>query len=584
MAILSPAEIKKILMERPGQKIVEAAEAMHKKLSVHINGIGLADYLEQISTYEKPEALALRRRYARSNKDLFDRLSRPIDKVFAARGGSRYFPTTDERIAREMDLMLMNVENGYSSKKWIETFWKNRYMDDPMGLVYMEITEDGKETYPTYKACTDIYDYKLNGRKLDWVVFRTEDKAIFRVVDDQFDALYKKEGDTIRKISKETYINYFGYVPAIVISDLPKAGMKDIFISPFDSVVELADEYLRDESIRMIYKFKHGFPKSWKYREMCGNCKGTGAIASNTCGQCNGTGKKLDSTVSEVMVLDWPTQNDQVIAPDVAGYITPDLEYLKYSRDELVHLEEIMFRTHWGTYMAQQRSGGEADTAAAKFMDVQPINDKLSAYADAAEATEKFIIDAIGDFKFARKYGGVRIAYGRRFMIEGPDVLWRKYEQARKMGAPMGTLNEHLAEYYEAKFQSNPVELAKHLKMMRVEPFVHLTVDEAFKVVGEDEFARKLYFAEWCTTIRDMEWVIKSDQQLKDSLTAFAVERYEAPESAEKNDMEDSPGVDPNNLEGKGGEDNADTGKNSKSKKKNPDGTLAGANTEAIDD
>lgn len=580
MATLSSAEIRKILMDRPGAAIVQAAEVMHKKLSVHINGIGLADYLDQINTYEKPEALALRRRYARSNKDLFDRLSRPIDKVFAARGGSRYFPSTEEAVARQMDIDLMNVENGYSSKKWIETFWKPRYMDDPMGLVFMEVYQN--ETYPTYKASTDIFDYKLNGRKLDWVVFRTEDKSVFRVVDDKFDALYKKEGDSITKLRNETYLNYFGYVPAIVVSDLPKAGMKDIYVSPFDSVVELADEYLRDESIRMIYKFKHGFPKSWKYREMCGNCKGTGAIGGGNCSSCNGTGKKLDSTVSEVMVLDWPTQNDQVIAPDVAGFITPDLEYLKYSRDELAHLEALMYRTHWGTYPSEQRMNGEADTAAAKFMDVQPINDKLTAYADAAEATEKFIIDAIGDFNYGQSYGGVRISYGRRFMIEGPDVIWRKYEQARKMGAPLGTLNEHLTEYYEAKFQSNPIELAKHLKMMRIEPFVHLTVDEAFKVVGEDQFARKLYFAEWCSTIRDVQWLTTTDQVLKDSLSAFAIARYEPPESEEKQTPdEEGSGVDPNNLIGKGGKDNADKGK--KSKYKNPDGTMAGANTKAVE-
>jgi len=579
MATLSSAEIKKILMDRPGAAIVQSAEAMHKKLSVHINGIGLADYLEQVNTYEKPEALALRKRYARSNKDLFDRLSRPIDKVFAARGGSRYFPSTEETVARQMDIALMNVENGYSSKKWVETFWKPRYMDDPMGLIYMEVSQN--ETYPTYKASTDIFDYKLNGRKLDWVVFRTEDKSIFRVVDDKFDALYKKDGDAINKLRNETYLNYFGYVPALLVSDLPKAGMKDIYVSPFDSVVELADEYLRDESIRMIYKFKHGFPKSWKYREMCGNCKGTGAIGGGNCGHCNGTGKKLDSTVSEVMVLDWPTQNDQVIAPDVAGFITPDLEYLKYSRDELQHLEDIMYRTHWGTYPTQQRLNGEADTAASKFMDVQPINDKLTAYSDAAETTEKFIIDAIGDFEHGQSYGGVRISYGRRFMIEGPDVIWRKYEQARKMGAPLGTLNEHLTEYYEAKFQANPIELAKHLKMMRIEPFVHLTVDEAFKVVGEDEFARKLYFAEWCSTIRDVQWLTTPDQPLKDSLTAFASARYEPPMSEEKNIDEEGSDTDPNNLLGKGGKDNASKGK--KSKFKNPDGTMAGANTKALD-
>lgn len=576
MATLPPSEVKKILLDRPGKEIIEAAETMHKKLSVHINGIGLASYLDQIETYEKPEQAMLRKKYARSNTDLFARIGRPIDKIFSARGGSRYFPDLPEQIARELDSRLLDVEHGYSSKKWIETFWKPRYLDDPMGLIFMEV--DKNDTYPTYKAITDIWDYKMNGRKLDWVVFRTEDKEIFRVVDDNFDVLYKKEGDTVKRVPNSSYPNYFGYVPGIIISDIPKSGVKNLFASPFDTIVEVADEYLRDGSIRNIYKFKHGFPKSWKYREMCGDCKGTGAIGARTCSTCNGTGKKLDSSVSEVMVLDWPTQNDQVIAPDVAGYITPDLDYLKYSRDEQETLEAIMYRTQWDTYQVSQKMNGEESTAAGRFIDAQPINDRLNAYADAAASTEKFIIDAIGQFHFQKSYKGCWVSYGRRFMVEGPDVIWRKYEQARKMGAPLSTLNEHLTEYYESKFQSNPIELAKYLKMMRIEPFVHLTVKEAFEVVSPDEFARKVYFSEWCTTIKEMDWITKSDQVLKDDLTSFALARYEEPESKDK---KESPETDPNNLMGEGGEDNEDKGETSNTK--NPDGTLAGASTASVD-
>jgi hypothetical protein len=282
------------------------------------------------------------------------------------------------------------------------------------------------------------------------------------------------------------------------------------------------------------------------------------------------------------MVLDWPTSNDQVIAPDVAGYITPDLEYLKYGRDELSQLEALMYRTHWGTFQSSQNTAGEADTATAKFIDVQPVNDKLNSYADAAEEMEKFIIDAIGEFQIGRNYGGCKVSYGRRFMIEGPDVIWRKYEQARKMGAPMASLNEHLREFYEAKFQANPVEMAKYLKMMRIEPFVHLTVGETFTVVGSDEFARKLYFAEWCLTIKDTEWLVMTDEQLRESLSMFAESRYEEPASVEKASAEadaaeiaaGQAGVDPNNLMGAGGSDNADKG--TKSKTKNPDGTPSG--------
>lgn len=523
MATLSSAEIKKILLTRPNASLIKDGEEMHKKLSIHINGIGIANYLEQIDTYEKEDALNIRKKYARSNVDLFSRLLQPVNKVFCARGGGRYFKLPSVEMEREFDKQLLDVENGYSSKKWVETFWKPRYHDDPMGLIFMEVGNN--ETYPTYKAITDIFDYKPTGRKLEYVVFRTEENNVFRVVDDAFDSTYRVENETVKKIG-QSYPNYFGYVPGLIISDLPKAGFEDLYVSPCDPLIELADEYLRDGSIRIVYKFKQGFPKTWKYREMCGDCKGTGMIASHACSKCNGTGKKLDSSVSEVMVLDWPTANDQVIAPNVAGFITPDLEYLKYSRTELSALEDLMNHTHWGSSQVAPMKDGNPETATGRFIDAQPVNERLSGYADAAEKIEKFIVDAIGQFTYKKEYKGCTITYGRRFLVEGPDVLWKKYEAARKSGAPFATLDEQLREYYEAKFQANTMELQKYLRMMKIEPFVHLTVEQTAAVIGGVELARKIYFSEWAATIKEVEWLITKDEELKNSLTNFATARY----------------------------------------------------------
>lgn len=525
MATLTPSDIKNILLTRPNKQLIIDGEAMHKKLSIHINGIGIADYLEQIETYEKQDALVIRKKYARSNIDLFSRLLRPVDKVFCARGGGRYYklPTTEQEKA--FDQQLLDVENGYSSKKWVETFWKPRYHDDPMGLVFMEVGKN--EVYPTYKAITDIFDYKPDGRKLEYVVFRTEDPQVFRIVDDTYDMTYKVEGEKVKKVG-ETYNNYFGYVPGLIISDIPKAGFEDLYASPVDPIVELADEYLRDGSIRNVYKFKHGFPKSWKYREMCGDCKGTGARGSNPCTTCNGTGKKLDSSVSEIMVLDWPTANDQVIAPNVAGYITPALDYLKYAREELTYLEDLMNKTHWGSSQVAPLKNGNPETATGRFIDAQPVNERLASYADAAEKIEKFIVDAIGQFTYQTEYKGCTITYGRRFLVEGPDVLWKKYEDSRKSGAPLSILDEQLKEYLESKFQANTMELQKYLRMMRIEPFPHMTVDEVSKIVSGVELARKAYFTEWAGTVREVDWLVKKDVELKDSLTEFASKRYVA--------------------------------------------------------
>lgn len=524
MATLTLAEVSEIILKRPHKELIESGEAMHTKLSMHLNGFGLSEYLTKIETYERIEALNLRKKYAKSNKDLFERLLRPVDKVFTARGGGRYFRLPTDEMEKEFDEQLKDVENGYGSKKWVETFWEPHYHDDPMGLIFMEVKKN--KTYPTYKNVCDIWDYKPKGRKLDYVVFKTEDPSIFRVVDDRFDALYKMQNEYVTKIEGSVYLNYFGYVPGLIISDLPRAGSERVFESPVDAVVELADEFLRDGSIRTVYKFKHGFPKSWKYREMCGDCKGTGAIAANMCSKCNGTGKKLDASVAEVMVLDWPTSNDQVIAPNVAGFITPDLDYLKYSRDEQSWLEDLMNRTHWGSSQVQPLKDGNPETATGRFIDAQPVNERLGGYADAAEVVERFIVDAEGQFMYGKAYGGCSITYGRRFIIESPDALWKKYEAARKAGAPFGALDEHLREYYEAKFQANGLELTKHLKMMRIEPFVHLTASETAEVVSGVELARKVYFSEWSGTLRDIQWLMMKDTELKTSLTAFATSRY----------------------------------------------------------
>lgn len=532
MAILQPTDVLRLLKERPSKKLLEAAEDMHEKLDVHINGIGLSSYLTQVMTYEKPESLALRKQYAKSNKDLFERLSRPVDKVFCARGGGRIYNIEGEGKSKEFEQILLDVEHGYSSRRWVETFWKPRYFDDPMGLIFMEVSATG-EAYPTYKCSDDIEEISLEGRKLNYVIFEIEteqdDDKRFRVVDDAFDTLYEvniqNENSTIKVIDR--FPNYFGFVPGIIISDIPMAAMEDMYASPFDSVIELADEYLRDGSIRNIYKFKHGFPKAWKYREMCGDCKGTGAKGAHACSSCNGTGKKLDSTVAEIMVLDWPTGEDKVIAPDVMGYISPALEYLDKSREELQKLEDFMYNTHWGTEQVKQSTSGNPETATGRFIDAQPVNERLSKYADAAEVIEKFIVDCLGVFYYGDAYKGCTITYGRRFIVEGPDQLWNKYDLARKNGAPIHALDEHLREYLEAKFQANSLELYKYMKMARIEPFIHYTAEQVAKFTSGADLARKIYFSEWAATIKEAEWLSVKDEELKQRLTDFAINRYE---------------------------------------------------------
>jgi hypothetical protein len=522
MATLTFQQVKEILLNKPNKELVTVAQNMSKKLSTHINGEGLKEYLAQIETYEKPEAVALRRKYAKSNKDLFERLARPVDKVFSARGGSKAYKIAG---AKEKALLaiLEDVDKGFKISRWVESFWLRRYFDDPMGLIFMEVDVD--RTYPTYKSSADIVDYGLNGRKLDYVVFKTNEPNIFRVVDDSFDALYKVNNQSVTQLRKDgsTYANYFGFVPGIIVSDIPKDGRTDIFASPFDGIIELADEFLVDGSVRKIYKFKHGFPKAWKYIESCGECKGTGYNDKESCKSCNGTGKKLNSDPSDVMVIDYPSKDDHKLAPELAGYITPDLEYLINSGEELKALEDLMMQTHWGTH---QKDDTENETATGRFIDVQPVNDRLNKYSDAAQYVEQFITDAIGLFTFQTAYNGSYISYGRRFLIESADTILKKYETLRKSGAPQHILDDILIEAIEAKYSNNTTAIAKFTKLARLEPYVHLTIMEAkLAIFDQREYAMKLYFGEFISTKTDVEIASKPLQILRQELMEFATNK-----------------------------------------------------------
>lgn len=514
--ILKQGDIKRIIKENPNKAIVQEGQKMNKKLAVHIAGIGMDTYLEQINTFENPDQKKIRQKYARSNVDLFDRLSRPIDEVFSARGGSVYYNLPKAQEA-EFRINLSNVEWGYTLRKWMDNIAKVAYLMDPMGLIFVEVGNN--EAYPTYKSIAGVYDYQLNGRRLDYIIFNTPDKNVYRVVDDAFDRLVKVDGESITSIPGKTFPNYFGHVPARIVSDLVRPGM-DCFCSPFWTVVELADEFLREGSIKSVYKLLHGFPRYWQHITSCGDCNGDGLKDGRDCPTCKGTGNKLRYDVADSINLPVPGKDDPKVAPDVAGYVTPDIEGWQKMTEELQLLEDIMNHTIWGTH---QRDEADNETATGRFIDVQPVNRRLNKFSEWGEEIEKFITDELGVFYFPGSYKGASVNYGRRYLIESPDTVWEKYLNARSTGAPQSTLDELLRDYYYTKYSNDSLELQKHIRLMKIEPFVHLTLTEAKMVAyGTIDYKMKLYFSEWIGTLQESVLLFGTIEALRASLTSYA--------------------------------------------------------------
>ncbi len=547
--VLSEAEVKNIILKNPNKKLIAKARQRNKRFRLHTTGENLETELTTIEGFEKPTLKTLRAKYAKSNKDLMTRLFRPIDKVFSAKGGSVYFnlPETQDKQARNI---AADVRSGYSVKQWIEYFWKPHFLDDPNGVLFMEIAPEsmvnrlkaaGKNyVYPTYKSITSIYDYQPNGAALEYIVFTLdandkmaagfqETDIIFRVVDDSMDYYVRQEGDSVTIIPEWSMPNLFLKVPGMLNADAPVPDGSGCAASLLDDIIELADNFLIKGSIKVTHDFLHGFPKYSEFASECKPCSGTGRLEGEPCKSCNGTGKSSISKVSDTKLLSMPeTKEEAVIFPNQIGaYISPDKTFWEISTQDIQALEDAMTFTIWGASQSPKTDGMTADKTATEIMsDIKPQADRLHSITESAEKRAKFILDCAIMVSINQNYGGATVNYGKRYSFESEDILWEKYSKARTSGAASSVLDDLLLEYYESKYDSDPVKLAIQKKLMRVEPFVHLTVLQ-LKSLGasEEDYKAKLYFSEWLSTLNDAMILSFSEDVLREQLKAAVAEK-----------------------------------------------------------
>jgi hypothetical protein len=152
--------------------------------------------------------------------------------------------------------------------------------------------------------------------------------------------------------------------------------------------------------------------------------------------------------------------------------------------------------TIWGTHRLRQ---GSNETATGRYIDVQPVINKLNDYTDNAEwihnELSKFVLvwcanNSETEYRYHR-------SYGRGFIIESPDVLLERYEKAREKQSNWTILDKLLKEYILSKYKSDPVMMNKMVKKAMVEPFVHLSIDVVNNIFGTEEAQRKEMFGDF---------------------------------------------------------------------------------------
>jgi hypothetical protein len=590
-------QIQEIIKTNPSKARIEEAGKQSRKLRMHVDGMDLDTMIDRCDHFEDEDLHKVRKKYAVSNKDVFSRLLQQEDMIFSARGGSTSYNMTESQ-EKQMNALLDDTRYGMSLRKWIQNFALPAYRTDPMGIIFIEaeqlvVNASGEmnepKAYPTYKAVGKIYDYASTGRRIEYVCFKLkagearkfgiQDEALkgmkadadtkyFRFVDDRKDLILENDGSSIKLVINITQANplpnQWGRCPAIMNSDLMHYTDPNVFFSPLYFIVELADTFLFDRSIRDLQKKYHGFAKAIEPLLTCPTCDGTGYLEAAPCPSCTppnlfadysvavsagrpanavkGTGYKLKTKVSDVarFPLSLFAENSGFDWQKVFGYVSPDIKSWEKQDSALEDLEELMEMTYWGTIRVRRPKIGNADpnpgvfgaTATEVDSNTQPKEARLNRTADWAERTEMMIADFIGKYYFPDNFKKSSIAYGRNYILKTPEEYQDNYLNLRTKGAPDTSLDEALRMYYQAKYQNNPAQLAIFLKKIAVEPFPHLPIANLKGIVlNLVDFNAKLYYGEWSDTVQDIQWLQVPADKLRELLRKY-VEAKNIPEPA----------------------------------------------------
>jgi len=474
------------------------ARQQHEILEALITGDDFQKLLiERIEHLESDKRAKARKKYAKDIRDLFYRVMSKRQNVFDANGGSEDLSIKNETLKTEFENKLSSFKSNKSLYKWISETYFNLADTDPNGIILTEYNSE-KEIYPVYKSIEDIYNYESNGQLVKWIIFEPEIKAgidlkLWRLIDYKTDWLISQIGETFTVVEDKTFEHPFKQVPVIILSEKEILGT-ELRLSNINPVIELAKDYARDKSTLTIYKFQKGHPLHWRYVTQCNTCKGTAKVGNGDCGSCDGKGYLSKGDVTDMVTLPIPKEGQPTIAPNIAGFIAPDLETWKQYKEDLRDMENIISDTIWGTDKTQQTDKIN-ETATAKFIDTQPITNTLNSYTDTAEyiynTIANWVLIFVNRTETKETY---KRTFGRRYIIESPDVLLEKYNLAKKEGDSNTILDKMLEEIILSKYKNDPKNQNIMLKKARLEPYIHLTIEQVNTIFGNSEAQRKVLF------------------------------------------------------------------------------------------
>lgn len=445
----------------------------------------------------------------------FDKLSRIFDGRNAA-FNYQFVNSAQRDDWEQYRLTKLDEPNVWATKGW--EFFKSEINSVLIVDVPREQKTERPEPYFYWLPIDDVITYEADPTtgQMKYIVFRRKDEIV--VLDDETYRVWddNRHTGTIAGMPKVESPHDLGYCPARFFWDIPiSIDDPDVKASPLSGVLESLDWFeffhisKRQLDLMGAYPILSGYEQSCDFSnaENGDYCDGgflrdkEGRYRLDTAGllmRCPKCGNKR--IVGAGSFIEIPVPNTDENQPDLRNpvqMLNVDRSALDYNVEEQKRLrEEIITAVVGQDEIVTNRDAFNEQQVMANFESVTTVLNRIK---KGFESAHKWVDETICRLRYGRYFISANISYGTEFYLYSQEELRKRYAAAKEAGASESELDMMQRQILETEFRNDPMQLRRMLILAELEPYRHLTRQEATELfekglISEEDFRIKLNF------------------------------------------------------------------------------------------
>ena len=514
-------ELRKRVAERRGGEAIDRAKLHQSRIHFHtvkrVSSYGLPYFglpvsqflsmVDNILPHDKAVQFKTLFRFPIKTNEITDVCFYKLSRIFDGRNPSYNYQFTDSSIREDWETYRqtkLNEPEVWSTKGW--EFFKTEI--NSVLVVDLPEEQEGEwpEPYFYWLPIEDVIAFKADRDTgvMKYIAFRRKDRIV--VLDDGFFRVWRDkrhtgliEGEPEREIPHD-----LGYCPARFFWNVPLSLRDpDVKASPLSSVLESLDWFeffhisKRQLDLFGAYPIVSGYEQACDYSnaENGDHCDGgfikdkQGHYCLDMAGllmRCPKCGNKRVVGAGSFIEIPIPSNTPGEEVPDLRNPVqiaTVDRNSLDYNVEEQKRLrEEIITAVVGQDEIVTDRDAFNEQQVRANFESVTTV---LNRVKKGFEDAQTWVDSTCCKLRYGRYFVSASINYGTDFYLSTPDELRERYKLAKESGAPEADLDMMLQQIIETEYRSNPTQMRRMLVLADLEPYRHLTRQEAVDLNGK---------------------------------------------------------------------------------------------------